>query len=181
MKAWQIHELGEPKESLTLEEINAPEPMSGQLLIEVEAVGLAFPDVLQCRGEYQVKPPLPFIPGGETSGTVIAVGEEVEDFSVGQKVIALGGGLAGIGAALLILQYDVHPTIGISFGPLTFMICVLGGLGNMIGGFIAAFVMSQLISLGGFFLDTEWGYVIAFVFFIIMMFIRPQGLFGNRS
>tara|TARA_Y100000590_G_scaffold69416_1_gene75772 strand:- start:14397 stop:15377 length:981 start_codon:yes stop_codon:yes gene_type:complete len=94
MKAWQIHELGEPKESLTLEEINAPEPMSGQLLIEVEAVGLAFPDVLQCRGEYQVKPPLPFIPGGETSGTVIAVGEEVEDFSVGQKVIALGGGLA---------------------------------------------------------------------------------------
>ena len=94
---------------------------------------------------------------------------------------ALGGGLAGIGAALLILQYDVHPTIGISFGPITFMICVLGGLGNMIGGFIAAFVMSQLISLGGFFLDTEWGYVIAFVFFIIMMFIRPQGLFGNRS
>ena len=82
---------------------------------------------------------------------------------------------------MLILQYDVHPTIGISFGPITFMICVLGGLGNMIGGFIAAFVMSQLISLGGFFLDTEWGYVIAFVFFIIMMFIRPQGLFGNRS
>ena len=94
---------------------------------------------------------------------------------------ALGGGLAGMGAALLILQYDVHPLIGISFGPITFMICVLGGLGNMIGGFIAAFVMSQLISLGGFFLDTEWGYVIAFVFFIIMMFIRPQGLFGNRS
>ena len=94
---------------------------------------------------------------------------------------ALGGCLAGIGAALLILQYDVHPTIGISFGPITFMICVLGGLGNMIGGFIAAFVMSQLISLGGFFLDTERGYVIAFVFFIIMMFIRPQGLFGNRS
>jgi Branched-chain amino acid ABC-type transport system, permease components len=82
---------------------------------------------------------------------------------------------------LLILQYDVHPTIGISFGPITFMICVLGGLGNMIGGIIAAFVMSQLISLGGFFLDTEGGYVIAFVFFIIMMFIRPQGLFGNRS
>jgi branched-chain amino acid transport system permease protein len=94
---------------------------------------------------------------------------------------ALGGGLAGIGASLLILQYDVHPMIGISFGPITFMICVLGGLGNMIGGFIAAFVMSQLISLGGFFLETEWGYVIAFVFFIIMMFLRPQGLFGNRS
>ena len=92
----------------------------------------------------------------------------------------LGGGLAGLGAALLILQYDVHPMIGISFGPITFMICVLGGLGNLIGGFIAAFVMSQFIALGGFFLDSEWGYVIAFVFFILVMFLRPQGLFGKR-
>ena len=94
MKAWQIHELGEPKESLKVEEMNTPEPMAGQLLIEVDAVGLAFPDVLQCRGEYQVKPPLPFTPGGETAGRVIAVGEGVEDFRVGQKVISLGGGLS---------------------------------------------------------------------------------------
>ena len=94
MKAWQIHELGEPEDSLKLEEIDTPDPMPGQLLVKVEAVGLAFPDVLQCRGEYQVKPPLPFTPGGETSGTIIAVGEGVEDFTVGQKVIALGGGLA---------------------------------------------------------------------------------------
>jgi NADPH2:quinone reductase len=94
MKAWQIHELGEPKESLKVEEMDTPEPMAGQLLIEVDAVGLAFPDVLQCRGEYQVKPSLPFIPGGETAGRVIAVGEGVEDFRVGQKVISLGGGLS---------------------------------------------------------------------------------------
>ncbi len=94
MKAWQIHELGEPKESLKVKEMDTPEPMAGQLLIEVDAVGLAFPDVLQCRGEYQVKPPLPFTPGGETAGRVIAVGEGVEDFRVGQKVISLGGGLS---------------------------------------------------------------------------------------
>ena len=94
MKAWQIHELGEPKESLKVEEMDTPEPRAGQLLIEVDAVGLAFPDVLQCRGEYQVKPPLPFTPGGETAGRVIAVGEGVEDFRVGQKVISLGGGLS---------------------------------------------------------------------------------------
>ena len=94
MKVWQIHELGEPKESLKVEEMDTPEPMAGQLLIEVDAVGLAFPDVLQCRGEYQVKPPLPFTPGGETAGRVIAVGEGVEDFRVGQKVISLGGGLS---------------------------------------------------------------------------------------
>jgi branched-chain amino acid transport system permease protein len=94
---------------------------------------------------------------------------------------ALGGGLAGLGACLLVLQYDVHPAIGLSFGPITFMVCVMGGLGNMVGGFIAAFIFAQFISVGGFFFHIEWGYVMAFVFFIGMMFARPQGLLGSRS
>ena len=94
---------------------------------------------------------------------------------------AVGGALAGLAACLLVLQYDVHPFIGLSFGPITFMICVLGGLGNMIGGFVAAFVFAQIISLGGMFSDLEWGYVLAFAFFIIMMFIRPAGLLARRS
>jgi len=94
---------------------------------------------------------------------------------------AIGGGLAGLAACLLVLQYDVHPALGLSFGPITFMICVLGGLGNMIGGFIAAFIFSQIITIGGFYFQLEWGYVIAFAVFIIMMFIRPQGILGSRS
>jgi branched-chain amino acid transport system permease protein len=92
---------------------------------------------------------------------------------------AIGGGLAGVGACLLVLQYDVHPAIGLSFGPITFMVCVMGGLGNLIGGFIAAFIFAQFISLGGFFFQLEWGYVMAFAFFIAMMFLRPQGLFAR--
>jgi len=55
---------------------------------------------------------------------------------------ALGGGLAGLAACLLVLQYDIHPAIGLSFGPITFLICVMGGLGNLIGGFLAAFVFA---------------------------------------
>jgi branched-chain amino acid transport system permease protein len=94
---------------------------------------------------------------------------------------ALGGGLAGLGACLLVLQYDVHPAIGLSFGPITFMVCVMGGLGSLVGGFIAAFIFAQFISVGGFFFQLEWGYVMAFVFFIAMMFLRPQGLFGVRG
>src|SRR4051794_13357713 len=90
---------------------------------------------------------------------------------------ALGGALAGLGACLLVLQYDVHPAIGLSFGPITFLICVLGGLGSMAGGLIAAFVFAQFISVDGFFFAIEWGYVIAFAFFIAMMFVRPQGFF----
>ncbi len=92
----------------------------------------------------------------------------------------VGGGLAGLAACLLVLQYDVHPFVGISFGPITFIICVLGGLGNMIGGFIAAFILSIIISIGGLYSEIEWGYVLAFAFFIIMMFIRPQGLLGKK-
>lgn len=93
---------------------------------------------------------------------------------------ALGGALAGLAACLLVLQYDIHPAIGLTFGPITFMICVLGGLGNMIGGFVAAFIFAQFISVGGYFLHIEWGYVIAFLFFIAVMFWRPQGILGGK-
>ncbi|HEX9558298.1 MAG TPA: branched-chain amino acid ABC transporter permease [Reyranella sp.] len=94
---------------------------------------------------------------------------------------ALGGALAGLAACLLVLQYDVHPFVGLSFGPITFLICVLGGLGNFVGGFVAAFLFAEIISLGGLFSDLEWGYVLAFAFFILMMFIRPAGLLARRQ
>ena len=94
---------------------------------------------------------------------------------------AIGGGLAGLAGCLLVLQYDVHPFIGLSFGPITFIICVMGGLGNMVGGFIAAFVFAELITIGGYFAEIEWGYVLAFVFFIAMMFLKPEGLFARKS
>ena len=90
---------------------------------------------------------------------------------------AVGGSLAGLAACLLLVQLDVHPFVGLSFGPLTFMICVMGGLGNMLGGFLAAFLMGVIVSVGGFWSSTEWSYVFAFLFFIIMMFLRPRGLF----
>jgi branched-chain amino acid transport system permease protein len=51
----------------------------------------------------------------------------------------------------------------------------------MIGGFVAAFVISQFIAVGGSCFATEWGYAIAFLFFMVMIFIRPQGLFAAKS
>ena len=90
---------------------------------------------------------------------------------------ALGGLLVGLAGCLLVFQYDVHPAIGLTFGPLIFLICVLGGLGNLLGGMAASFLFAQFISLGGFFLQVEWGHVMAFVFFILVMFWRPRGLF----
>jgi branched-chain amino acid transport system permease protein len=93
----------------------------------------------------------------------------------------VGGGLIGLAASLMVLQYDIYPQIGLQFGPLIFMICVLGGLGSMIGGFIAAVMISQFIAVGSSCFATEWGYAIAFLFFMVVIFIRPQGLFGGKS
>ena len=94
---------------------------------------------------------------------------------------AVGGLMAGLAGALLVFQYSVHPFFGGQFGPLTFMICVLGGLGNMVGAFVASFIMSEIISVAGVVWSTEMGYVIAFVVFIVMIFARPGGILARRG
>jgi branched-chain amino acid transport system permease protein len=94
---------------------------------------------------------------------------------------AVGGAMAGLAGALLIIQYSVHPFFGAAFGPLTFMICVLGGLGNMVGAFVASVLMAEIIQIAGVIWSTEMGYVIAFVVFIVMMFVRPGGILGTRA
>ena len=87
MRAWQVHELGDPWEVLKLEEVEEPEPGPGEVVVEVEAAALNFFDALLCRGEYQERPEIPFIPGGEAAGTIVAVGEGV-DLEEGLRVIA---------------------------------------------------------------------------------------------
>lgn len=93
MKAWQHHELGNPIDVLQLDDIDEPEVEPGKVVVDIDAVGISFPDVLQCRGEYQVKPPLPNVPGGESAGVVSAVGDGVDNLAVGDRVMMMGGGL----------------------------------------------------------------------------------------
>lgn len=71
MKAWRVHELGDPARVLALRDVPDPEPGPGQVLVRVSAAALNFPDVLLCRGAYQEKPPLPFTPGLEICGEVV--------------------------------------------------------------------------------------------------------------
>jgi NADPH2:quinone reductase len=87
MRAWQVHELGDPQEALKLEEVEDPEPGPGEVVVAVEAAALNFFDILLCKGEYQERPETPFTPGGEVSGTISAVGEGV-DLKEGLRVIA---------------------------------------------------------------------------------------------
>ncbi|KPL30325.1 alcohol dehydrogenase [Streptomyces anulatus] len=69
MQAWRVHRNGEPGEVMRLEEADRPTPGDGQVLVEVRAANVNFPDALLCRGQYQVRPPLPFTPGVEVCGT----------------------------------------------------------------------------------------------------------------
>ena len=89
MKALRVHELGEPEAVMRLEECPEPEIRPGDVRLRVHAAALNFPDVLMCRGEYQVKPPVPFTPGAEVAGVVEAVGEGVENVRVGDRVLAI--------------------------------------------------------------------------------------------
>ena len=90
MKALLCKTHGEP-EVLVLEDIPSPSPGPGQLLVEVKACGVNFPDSLIIQNKYQFKPDLPFAPGGEVSGVVKAVGEGVTHVKPGDSVFALTG------------------------------------------------------------------------------------------
>src|SRR5512141_1448774 len=87
MRAVRCHELTGPK-SLRVDEIPAPTPGAGEVLIEVRAAGVNFPDVLLTYGKYQFKAEPPFIPGGEAAGIVRAVGAAVTGVAVGDRVAA---------------------------------------------------------------------------------------------
>ncbi|WP_114521778.1 NADPH:quinone oxidoreductase family protein [Altererythrobacter sp. ZODW24] len=91
MKALRSHEIGGP-ETLTLDEVDAPTPGKGEVLVAVKACAINFPDTIIIRDMYQMKPPRPFSPGGEISGVIETVGEGVTGWNVGDKV------MAGIGA-----------------------------------------------------------------------------------
>jgi NADPH2:quinone reductase len=89
MRAWQVGELGEPLAVLRSVDAEIPAPGPGQVTVRTLAAAANFPDVLMCRGLYQVRPELPFTPGVELCGEVVAVGDGVTTATVGQRV--LGG------------------------------------------------------------------------------------------
>ena len=93
MRAVRCNQYGLP-ETLVVEEIASPVPQAGEVLVSVKAAGVNFPDSLIIQNKYQIKPSLPFSPGGELAGVIKAVGEGVTRYSVGQSVI----GFTGFGA-----------------------------------------------------------------------------------
>jgi len=90
MKAWFCHNpVG--VDALQWQEVPTPQPQAGQVLLQVKAASLNFPDLLIVQNKYQFKPALPFVPGSEFAGVVEAVGEGVTRLKVGDRVAAMGG------------------------------------------------------------------------------------------
>ncbi|AUF94323.1 NADPH2:quinone reductase [Pseudomonas sp. BIGb0278] len=90
MKAVLCKTLG-PARDLVLADVASPQPKINEVLLDVHAAGVNFPDTLIIEGKYQFQPPLPFSPGGEAAGVVAAVGAKAGAFEVGQRVMALTG------------------------------------------------------------------------------------------
>lgn len=88
MRAWKVEKFGEPADVVRLDEnAESSEPGEYQLKVRVEAAGLGLPDVLMCRDNYPLVPPLPFVPSQEAAGEVIAVGDNVDTGLLGSRVM----------------------------------------------------------------------------------------------
>lgn len=107
MKTLRSHAVGGP-ETLTVDEIDTPTPGKGEVLVDVRACAINFPDTLIIRDLYQFKPERPFAPGGEISGVIEAIGENVSGWNVGDRVLA-GVGHGGLSEKMTVPAMKMFP------------------------------------------------------------------------
>ena len=107
MKAVLCKAYGAP-EDLVLEDVAEPVPGEGEVLVDVKATALNFPDVLMIAGKYQSQPPFPFSPGGEIAGTVLETGSGVTEFAPGDKVFG-GVGHGGFAERVAVAARSLQP------------------------------------------------------------------------
>ena len=118
MKAIRVHELG-GAEKLTLEEIEKPTPAADEVLVKTAAAGINYADTMMRSGNYLTKPDLPFTLGYEAAGIIEAVGENVTNLNIGQRVLATtsSGGYAEFATAKAAMTMPIPDELG--FGEAT--------------------------------------------------------------
>ena len=90
----------------------------------------------------------------------------------------IGAACVGIAGTLLMPIYYVHPTVGLSFVMVAFVVCVLGGLGSLIGALVAGIIIGIVEVFTGFYVDMELTPVFYYVIFILVLLVKPSGIFG---
>ncbi|MEO5842516.1 MAG: NADPH:quinone oxidoreductase family protein [Acidimicrobiales bacterium] len=112
MRAWRAHQLGNPLDVLRLDEVDEPVAGPGEILVDNDATGLAYPEVLMCQGKYQGATPIPYTPGGEVAGRVLALGDGVTSHRVGDRVVTMGGkGLAERSAVRAAMSFAIPDSL----------------------------------------------------------------------
>ncbi|WP_425176936.1 ABC transporter permease subunit, partial [Paraburkholderia caledonica] len=89
-----------------------------------------------------------------------------------------GAALVGLASGLLAVQYPVFPTVGQYFVLTAFVIVVLGGLGSLLGALVGSLVIGLIDSLAGYYVSPDLKEVVYFALFLVILFVRPTGLFG---
>ncbi|HSB81814.1 MAG TPA: branched-chain amino acid ABC transporter permease [Candidatus Methylomirabilis sp.] len=90
----------------------------------------------------------------------------------------IGSALVGVAGAFLSMYYYIYPQVGGLFGLISFCIVALGGFGSIEGAFVAGILIGFVQTLGGYFFDPAYKYAIVFMVYLIVVWIRPQGLLG---
>jgi NADPH2:quinone reductase len=111
MKRWRVYEHGEPEVVLQLEQADEFSIGAGEYRVKVHAAGVGLPDVLMCRKQYPLTPPLPFTPGQEVVGEVLEAGTDTR-FAVGQRIVGITDFLSGRGGfaeQCVIPEYSAYP------------------------------------------------------------------------
>lgn len=111
----------------------------------------------------------------------IAKGMGINPGRIYYLTLALGGALTGLVAAFFVPIFTVHPHFGASFTTMAFVIVVFGGMGNLMGGFISAFIIGVVTSITAMFSNNEVANIVALLMFVGMMMVRPQGLLGAKG
>lgn len=95
--------------------------------------------------------------------------------------MAIGGILAGIASGLFVPIYTFQPAFGMSFTLIAFVIVILGGMGNLLGGFISAFIVGLVTMVVATLFNIELANIVVYVVFLVIILIRPQGLLGVKT
>jgi branched-chain amino acid transport system permease protein len=104
----------------------------------------------------------------------------ISQWKIFNVAFGIGTAIAGIAAVVLVPVYNVYPTVGVPFDVKSFVIVVLGGLGSIPGALLGGVIIGLIESIGPNFMTSTWTEAIVYGLFLLVLFFKPSGLFGQK-